>query len=146
MTILFIKNLIDSFMESLVTEKGFSDNTIRAYHQDLEEFVHFFSQTSASGNKKKEDEDPLLIARIDRLVIREYLGFLHKKKNKKTSIARKLSALRSFFNFLVKRGVVSNNPADSVITPKTEKQFRYIFLLMICSGFLILLIQTHCLE
>ena len=121
MTTLSIKSLIDSFIESLFTEKGFSDNTGRAYLQDLEEFLAFFSKNRASVDKKKEDVDSLLIEDIDRLVIRGYLGFLHKKKNKKTSIARKLSALRSFFNFLVKRGVVSKNPADSVVTPKTEK-------------------------
>jgi integrase/recombinase XerC len=57
---------------------------------------------------------------VDTITIRGYLGYLH-KRNKKTTIARKLSALRSFFNFLVRRGVTEDNPADSILTPKQDK-------------------------
>jgi integrase/recombinase XerC len=53
-------------------------------------------------------------------MIRGYLGFLH-RKNKKTTVARKLSAIRSFFKFLEKRGIISENPAEHVMTPKQDK-------------------------
>ena len=60
------------------------------------------------------------IEKVDRLAIRKYLSFLH-RKNKKSSIARKLSTLRSFFKYLVREQLVSANPAKSVSTPKGEK-------------------------
>jgi integrase/recombinase XerC len=60
------------------------------------------------------------IKRVDRLAIRKYMSFLH-RKNKKSSIARKISTLRSFFKYLIREQVISSNPAKSVSTPKVEK-------------------------
>jgi integrase/recombinase XerC len=57
---------------------------------------------------------------VDRIIIRKYLSVLH-RKNKKSSIARKISTLRSFFRYLVKEKLVSSNPAKAVSTPKVEK-------------------------
>jgi integrase/recombinase XerC len=53
-------------------------------------------------------------------MIRSYLGYLH-QKNQKSSIARKLSTLRSFFKFLVKKGMVESNPVEGILTPKRNK-------------------------
>jgi len=60
------------------------------------------------------------IEKVDRIGIRKYLSFLH-RKNKKSSIARKISALRSFFKYLVREQVIPSNPAKGVSTPKVEK-------------------------
>ena len=60
------------------------------------------------------------IEKVDRIAIRKYLSFLH-RKNKKSSIARKISTLRSFFKYLVREQMVPSNPAKSVSTPKIEK-------------------------
>ncbi len=60
------------------------------------------------------------IEKADRLAIRKYMSFLH-RKNKKSSIARKISTLRSFFKYLIREQVISSNPAKSVSTPKVEK-------------------------
>jgi integrase/recombinase XerC len=60
------------------------------------------------------------IEKVDRIAIRKYLSFLH-RKNKKSSIARKISTLRSFFKYLVREQMVPSNPAKSVSTPKVEK-------------------------
>ena len=106
------KNLIRSFVESLSSEKGYSESTCRAYLHDLEEFASII----AMGHP----EDPFRIQDVDALRIREYLGILH-KRNKKATIARKLSALRSFFRYFVKHGVLPDNPADSILTPKQDK-------------------------
>jgi integrase/recombinase XerC len=57
---------------------------------------------------------------VDRLAIRKYLSFLH-RRNKKSSIARKISTLRSFFKYLVKEERISSNPAKTVSSPKVEK-------------------------
>jgi integrase/recombinase XerC len=105
-----MRTWIENFIETLSVEKGFSPHTCRAYAKDLEQFCVYLS------GRFQEVERPD-IHDVDELVIRSYLGSLHKRR-KKTTIARKLSALRSFFRFLVKRGVMSRNPAETVLTPK----------------------------
>ena len=110
-----VENLISIFIESLTTEKGFSVNTCRGYRNDLDEFLRYLAE-----NRRVRSNDPVTIDCVDNLTIRGYLGYLH-KRNRKATIARKLSALRSFFNYLVKRGVTEDNPAESILTPKQEK-------------------------
>ena len=116
-----IKNLIRSFIESLETEKGYARNTCRGYHKDLEEFVSYLVDNRFSGkNRRLSGRDSIGIEDVDSVHIRGYLGYLH-KRNKKSTIARKLSAVRSFLKFLVKRGVIEDNPSESILTPKQEK-------------------------
>jgi len=110
-----VEDLIRVFIESLAVEKGFSENTCRGYRNDLEQFLNYLAQ-----NRRAHGSGPIDIDWVDNLTIRGYLGYLH-KRNKKTTIARKLSAVRSFFHFLVKRGVTEENPAESILTPKQEK-------------------------
>ncbi len=105
-----IFDLVKDFIDSLSSEKGYSDHTCRAYQNDLREFCGFLNQKF----------DSIRPDAIDPLIIREYLGYMH-GKNKKVTIARKLSAVRSFFRYLVKSGLISDNPADLILTPKQEK-------------------------
>ncbi len=105
--------LIRLFLESLSSEKGYSDNTCRSYAHDLGEFV------SVSAASLEQPPEAVRIADLDALAIRRYLGWLH-RKNQKSSIGRKLSALRSFFKFLVRRGILEGNPAELISTPRTE--------------------------
>jgi integrase/recombinase XerC len=109
-----MREWIECFIEAVSAEKDFSPNTCRAYRNDLEQFLAYLGE-SANGLLKVGEE--VKVSDVDDMVIRSYLGFLH-GKNQKTTIARKLSALRSFFRFLVKRGAISTNPAESVLTPK----------------------------
>jgi integrase/recombinase XerC len=117
---LSLKNQIRSFIESLSSEKGYSANTCRAYSHDLKEFVSFIYKERFSGKKNQNSIDNFTADQVDGLLIRGYLGFLH-KKNKRVTIARKLSAVRSFFRYLVKRGVILDNPLDSILTPRQQK-------------------------
>ncbi len=112
--------LVDSFIESLVTEKGYSDHTCRAYRKDLNDFFSFAAEFHRRGKSSQKRPVAVDVAQIDGIMIRGYLGFLH-RKNKKTTVARKLSAIRSFFKFLEKRGRVVENPAEHVMTPKQDK-------------------------
>ncbi len=105
-----MKLSIETFIENLSAEKGFSPHTCRAYRKDLEQFIDYLDRDS-------QGETSADIRRVDGMVIRSYLGFLH-KKHEKTTIARKLSAIRSFFRFLVKKGAITRNPAEAVLTPK----------------------------
>ena len=110
-----VEKMIGTFIDALATEKGFSDNTCRSYRNDLKQFLQYLE-----ANRRRRSEDPVTVDRVDAITVRGYLGHLH-KRNKRTTIARKLSALRSFFHFLVKRGVTMENPVESILTPKQEK-------------------------
>ena len=111
--------MIDIFVESLLSEKGYSANTCRAYLHDIKEFESFIAGALFSDKNKRKDAPVFRFDEINSMMIRSYLGFLY-KKNKKSSMARKLSAVRSFFRHLVKSGVIAVNPTDSIITPKQE--------------------------
>ncbi|MDP2862386.1 MAG: tyrosine recombinase XerC [Desulfobacterales bacterium] len=113
-----IDGMTGSFIETLASEKGYSANTCRAYRNDLTEFASFAAEGAVSDGE--EDKMPFMVEDADHLMIRGYLGFLH-KRNKKKSIARKLSALRSFFRYLVRQGIIQNSPADLILTPKQDK-------------------------
>ena len=103
--------LITDFENHLAVERNLSPHTRRAYRQDLEEFQCFLQQ-DATG--------PLMMTEVDTLVLRRYLACLH-RKNSRSSIARKLSALRSFFAYLVRQGVLATNPGELISTPRQEK-------------------------
>ena len=115
--------LISDFIESLDSEKAYSVNTCRAYHADLKAFAEFAAEnqpvrhTHRSAGAKRP---PFKIETVDALTIRLYLGYLY-KKNTKTTIGRKLCAIRSFFRYLVRAGIVVDNPTEQISSPKQEK-------------------------
>ncbi len=107
---------IQQFIHYLALEKNASPHTCRCYSKDLEGFEDFLKSSGMYLNPAGVVE----IEKVDRLAIRKYMSFLH-RKNKKSSIARKISTLRSFFKYLIREQVISSNPAKSVSTPKVEK-------------------------
>jgi integrase/recombinase XerC len=117
MTSLSIASLIAAFSDYLSAEKGYSHHTCRCYGHDLSEFFAVVCVPSPGEAMDKE----MPVDSISALDIRKYLGVLYKKKNNKTTVARKLSAIRSFFRHLVKRGVLADNPADPISTPKQNQ-------------------------
>jgi integrase/recombinase XerC len=82
----------------------------------LEGFEEFLKNSGTSVTPSGEAE----VEKADRIAIRKYLSFLH-RKNRKSSIARKLSTLRSFFKYLVREQIVPSNPAKGISTPKVER-------------------------
>lgn len=108
-----LQKLIDQFLEHLTHERNLSPHTLRNYASDLGQFRDFLCSI------EKRDDVP--VAGIDRLTIREWMASLH-DDHKKTSVARKLASLRTFFQFLVREGVVDVNPAKLVATPKIERK------------------------
>jgi integrase/recombinase XerC len=110
------QRLIHQFIHYLSSEKNASPHTCRSYRKDLEQLEDFLNGAGICLGSDGKAE----IGKLDRMAIRRYLSFLH-KKNRKSSIGRKISALRSFFKYLVKEGIVLSNPAKSVATPKAEK-------------------------
>jgi integrase/recombinase XerC len=107
---------IGDFLDYLHYERNTSANTIEAYRDDLESFVGFLTDEYWTTPRETLD-----LANVDHLTVRAWLAHLGRRKLARSSIARKLSALRSFFKFLLREGVVTANPARSVATPKKEK-------------------------
>lgn len=112
------KDHINGFMDALLSEKGYSAHTIRAYQHDLEEFERYVSNQMSGPDHGKSS---FMVEQVDLLALRGYLGWLHTKNSKRT-IARKLASIRSFFRHLVKMHVISTNPADELLTPRHEKK------------------------
>jgi integrase/recombinase XerC len=110
------RGLIQQFQHYLALEKNASPHTCRCYRKDLEGFEDFLKSSGMYLNSAGRVE----IEKVDRMAIRKYMSFLH-RKNKKSSIARKISTLRSFFKYLIREQVISSNPAKSVSSPKVEK-------------------------
>jgi tyrosine recombinase XerC len=111
-----VKNEIGDFLDYLTYERNVSPNTIEAYRSDLESLVGFLCNDYLTGARGQLD-----LARVDHLSVRSYLAHLGKRKLTRSSMARHLSAMRSFFKYLVREGVVEANPARSVATPRKEK-------------------------
>jgi len=110
------RSLIPQFIHYLTVEKNASPHTCRCYQRDLEGFEDFLRNSGMVLTSSAEVE----WGKMDRIAIRKYLSFLH-RKNKKSSIARKISTLRSFFRYLNREQMIASNPAKSVSTPKVEK-------------------------
>ena len=102
---------IESYLAELRRE-NVSAHTLRNYAVDLKQFLAYFSPPG---------EAPPTPAKIELLAIREWLGDLYRRKLSALTIRRKLAALRSFFQFLVREGVVAANTARLVRTPKAPK-------------------------
>ncbi|MDY7038879.1 MAG: site-specific integrase, partial [Thermodesulfobacteriota bacterium] len=114
---MLLDDLIKKFIEYLKSQKGYSDHTVKSYGNDLKQFSDFLIQKKRAAGEG--DITPKLES-IDFLTIREYLGSLY-VRYKRTTIARKLSAIRSFFCFIERKGIGAVNPAADISTPKQEK-------------------------
>ncbi len=108
-----MKEAVEKFVRYLRDARNASPHTLRNYQSDLEQFVGYLSPP---GSK------PPALAKIDQRLIREYIAHLHDQRMQKSSIARKLAALRSFFKFCVREGLAQQNPARLVATPKLPKR------------------------
>jgi len=106
-------DLIERYVNYLRYERNASPHTVRNYRSDLLQFRDYLAQGRATA-----DVD---IRSVDALRIRGFLGLLFEKQEKKSSIARKLSAVRAFFKFLRREGVLAANPSTQVSTPKQDK-------------------------
>ncbi len=114
---IFVNNLIKSFIQAIRTERGYAENTCRAYLHNLKEFASYVGKSL----EPQADESGIRINQVDAMMIKDYLGFLH-EKNKKSTIARKLAAIRTFFKYLARRNIILENPAELILTPKQEKR------------------------
>jgi integrase/recombinase XerC len=113
-----LNEYLAQFHDHLRYERNVSEHTLRNYQSDLEQFYDYLAPADPQTGKRNEPA----IQQIDHLTIREWLATLHSAQKKKTSVARKLAALRTFFQFLVREGLAEMNPAKLVSTPRLEKR------------------------
>ena len=106
-----MESSIKKFLEMMVAEKGASKNTVGAYLTDLEKFQEFLlSECSVKNLEKVQKND-----------VKQYLSYLHENNYSSKSQARKLSAINSFYLFLLSENVVKENPVSGIFSPKTGK-------------------------
>jgi integrase/recombinase XerC len=106
---------IRRYLEYLRIQKNASPHTLRNYASDLQQF-YLYLTTAPDGEPRPEPEP----GQIDNLTIREFLGVLYQRKNSKSTVARKLAAIRSFMKYLSVQEAVRANPAKTVASPKQE--------------------------
>jgi integrase/recombinase XerC len=103
-----MENAVQAFLRHLEVEKNASAHTVRNYRSDLAQFMAYQAKHYRFRDWSCIEHRP----------IRAYLAELYRQGEKKSSIARKLSTLRSLFRYLAREGLVQNNPAAMVSTPK----------------------------
>ena len=101
----------EEFLRHLACERNLSPHTVRAYTGDLERFVTFLGA-----------EDRLLGSSVDLGLLRRFLARLHTEGYEKTSMARMLACLRTFYDYFLRRGAVETNPVRQVRTPRLDKK------------------------
>lgn len=102
---------IDSFLEYLRLERNYSEKTVVSYSIDLREFEGYFKKADAEIDFTTVDAD----------VVRNWVMHLMDEGRVATSVNRKLSTLRSFYRFLLKKKVMTVNPMTKVVGPKKKK-------------------------
>jgi integrase/recombinase XerD len=112
-----VEKQIREFLEELQQRKGYSHNTIEAYRNDLNQFMHFALNERPNLNGWTRVDKPLLLAFILHLKDREYTP---------SSVARKVAVLKSFYHSLVEHGGIELDPTATVGSPKVEKRLPQV--------------------
>jgi integrase/recombinase XerC len=122
-----MKQAIEKYLQYLQSVRNSSPHTILNYGKDLAQFQEYLSPPGAQ---------PPVLTEITHTVIREFVGHLHDQGLEKSSIARKLAALRSFFKYCVREGMLKESPARLVPTPKLPKRVPSVLSAEEMNGFL----------
>jgi integrase/recombinase XerC len=122
-----MQQIVKKFVDYLQYERNASPNTIREYRRDITEFRTFLTPPG---------EATMPLGDVDHRIIREYVSWLYDRKLEKSSVARKLAALRTFFKFCVREKFAKQNPARLVSTPKLPKRLPRVLTPGEMNGFL----------
>ncbi len=120
-----MKESVDSFLNHLVVEKGFSRNTLEAYRNDLYQFIDF---TQSQLNPQAEHPNPDGTGndgdwtKVNLQLLTDYVSTLRGKKSYQDSTtARKVAALKSFFNFLIQEEAIKDDPTEFLSAPRVGR-------------------------
>jgi integrase/recombinase XerD len=109
-----VQEQVDHFLRYLQDEKGYSDNTISAYRNDLRQFITFLEQTPAGSVGSW--------AEVDHQTVQAYGRYLREQTYAASTIARKVAAVKSFFSFMLDTNLLTDNPVATLSAPKVKKQ------------------------
>ena len=104
---------IDSFIHHLRVERNASPLTLKSYSEDLDSFLEFFSENGESVPS---------VDQVDIGTLRQYVSYLYECGYAKSTIARRLACLRSFFRYCRREGIIESNPAQALRTPRTGRK------------------------
>src|SRR3990170_5193957 len=108
--------MIDEFTRHLSLERNLSAHTLRNYLSDISQFHEYLLGVFKKDALSSED-----LTKVDHIIIRGFLSSMSEKGLSKTSVARKISVIRTFFNYMCREGTLVNNPGKMVSTPKRGK-------------------------
>lgn len=106
-----IRSYLPPFLDYMIHERGASGHTLRSYRTDLESFFSFLTAEGLPTDPRE----------VTHLHLRLFLSRMARKGMRKSSMARRLSALRTFFRWLKREGVITANPARLVATPRFSR-------------------------
>src|SRR5690349_14109792 len=109
---------LTEFLRHLGLEKNSSAHTVKSYREDLTQAVGFFRERLGPGARP---------AQLSPRLLRAYLAWLHEKQYARSTVARRLAALRSWCRFLCRQGTLSTNPAAGLRGPRQEKKLPLFF-------------------
>ncbi len=104
------------YLRHLAVEKNASAHTIKSYREDIGQAIEFF-RTRLGENPRPEQASTR--------ILRAYLAWLHEQGYARTTIARRLAAVRSWYRFLCRQGLLSTNPAAGLKGPKQDKKLPH---------------------
>src|SRR5919198_544295 len=105
------------YLRHLALEKNASAHTVKSYREDMTQAMEFFR-----GRLTGAVADP---SRLTTRLLRAYLAWLHEQGYAKTTIARRLAAVRSWCRFLCRQGTLTTNPADGLRSPRQDKKLPH---------------------
>ncbi len=106
-----MQTIIRAFLEYLDAERRYSPHTVKSYENDVQQFISYLSGEGVESLRS-----------VDKKLLRSFLGSLLDQEYSKSSIARKIASLRSFFRFTKRRGLTALNPALTLVSPRPEKR------------------------
>jgi len=112
-----MEQALAEFLRHLAHEKNSSAHTVKAYREDLTQALDFFR--GKFGGKSPEP------AQLNSRVLRAYMAWLHEQGYAKTTVARRVAALRSWCRFLCRQGTLRSNPADGLRGPRQDKKLPH---------------------
>jgi integrase/recombinase XerD len=110
---------IEKFLATLQAQKGFSENTLAAYRNDLGQFAQFLSADRRS--ERASLKPPASWGQVSRDHILSFLLYLRERNYANTTVARKQAAIKSFFKFLASHGIVRGNPIENLAAPHVDR-------------------------
>jgi integrase/recombinase XerC len=112
-----MREALTDYLRHLGLEKNSSQHTVKSYREDLTQALEFFQTKLGAANPKP--------AQLSTRLLRAYLAFLHDQNYARSTIARRLAAVRSWCRFLCRQGILKTNPAQGLRSPRQEKKLPH---------------------